>query len=460
MGTSPTTLGSSTSNVPTFNGSSTYAAQLQQTITHAVDIASIPLNQLNSNVTALQGQSSELTLLQTDFSSIQTAIQNLTTASNGGSFSVSAGDQTVATATLNSAAAVSTGTYTINVINAGSPTTSLSNGNLPTVADPSSTSISSASSFTLTVNGSSFTINPTSNSLNSLAQAINSSGAGVSATVINLGSSSAPSYRLSLQSTKLGNIPIQLSDGQDLLSTLSTGEQAQYQVNGQPSTPISSDSSSITLAPGVTVNLVGTGQTTISVSQDSTAAANAIASLVTAYNATADELAYNHGSVGGALSGQSIVFTLQQTLKTLGNYSGGSGAVTSLADLGLAFDGTGHLVFNQSQFLSVAASNPGDLTAFLGTGTGNGFLATASTALSALADPTNGLFETEQTSIQDHIATDKQEISDTQARIATMQAQLTAQMSAADALLATLQAQSTFMTQLFQAQNAIKNAGG
>ena len=154
------------------------------------------------------------------------------------------------------------------------------------------------------------------------------------------------------------------------------------------------------------------------------------------------------------------MFTLQQALKDISNFSGGSGAVTSLADLGLTFNGTGHLVFNQSQFLSVAASNSGDLTAFLGTGIGSGFLASASATLTGITSATNGLFESEQTLIQDRITADKQEITDTQARIATMQAQLTAQMSAADALLATLEAQNSFMTQLFQAQNAIKNAGG
>ena len=96
--------------------------------------------------------------------------------------------------------------------------------------------------------------------MNALAQAINSSGAGVSATVLNLGSPSAPDYHLSLQSTALGNIAIQLNDGtQDLLTTLSTGTPAQYQVNGQPSTPISSDSSTVTLAPGSAVNLAGDG---------------------------------------------------------------------------------------------------------------------------------------------------------------------------------------------------------
>jgi flagellar hook-associated protein 2 len=446
MGTTPAT----------FNGSSTYAADLQQTITHAVTVASIPLNQLNANVTTLQNESTELGNLQNGFNLIQSALQSLTTASTGGSLSVSVGDNTIATANLNSSAAIAAGTYTLNVINTGSPTTSISNSSLPVVSDPSTTSISASSSYTLSVNGSNFTITPTTDSLSALAQAINSSGAGVSATVLNLGSPSAPSYQLSLQSTTLGNVPIQLNDGsQDLLTTLSTGAPAQYQVNGQPSTPISSDNSTVTLAPGLTVNLVGTGQTTVTVANDPTAATSAISSLVSAYNETVDELATNRGQAGGPLTGQSVVFSLQQALQDITNYSGGSGSVTSIADLGLTFDGTGHLDFNQSQFSSVASADPSDLSAFLGNGTGSGFLASVSNTLNGLNDPTTGLFPAQQGTIENRILADNQEISDTQARITTMQNQLTARMSAADALLSKLQSQATFMTQLFEAQNAI-----
>ena len=180
---------------------------------------------------------------------------------------------------------------------------------------------------------------------------------------------------------------------------------------------------------------------------------------MTAYNATVDELATNHGTAGGPLSGQSIVFSLGQTLRDLTSFTGGSGAATSLADLGLTFDGTGHLSFDQSQFASVAASNPGDLASFLGTGTGSGFLATASGIIDGLTNTSNGLFQAQQATIQNRITADNQEITDTQARITTMQNQLTAQMSAADALLSTLQSQATFMTQLFQAQNAIAQNG-
>jgi flagellar hook-associated protein 2 len=129
-----------------------------------------------------------------------------------------------------------------------------------------------------------------------------------------------------------------------------------------------------------------------------------------------------------------------------------------MADLGLTFDGAGNLDFNQSQFTSIAASDPSDVAAFLGTGTGSGFLASATNALNGLTDPTNGLFQSEQTSFQNQVNADNTEITATQARITTMQNQLTAQMTAADTLISSLQSQDSFMTQLFQAQNAIASS--
>ncbi len=110
----------------------------------------------------------------------------------------------------------------------GAPTTTLSNNGLLTVSDPSSTSISTSGSYTLTVGTSTFTITPSANNLSALAQAINTAGDGVSATIINIGSPTSPDYRLSLQASALGNETIQLNDGtQNLLSNLTTGSPAQ-----------------------------------------------------------------------------------------------------------------------------------------------------------------------------------------------------------------------------------------
>jgi flagellar hook-associated protein 2 len=66
-----------------------------------------------------------------------------------------------------------------------------------------------------------------------LADAINNANAGVSATIVNLGTNSSPDYRLALTSTELGADTIQLSAGTtDLLSTVDSGTDAQYSVNG------------------------------------------------------------------------------------------------------------------------------------------------------------------------------------------------------------------------------------
>ncbi len=147
------------------------------------------------------------------------------------------GDNTIADGEPRSGGRVTAATYTLNVINAGSPTTSVSNTGLPTGLRPL---LNLDQHFEhLHAHRERFHVHRESGvqyALNALAQAINSSSAGVNATVINLGSPSAPSYSLSLQSTALGNIPIQLNDGiaGSAHHTLHW-QQAQYQVNGQPS---------------------------------------------------------------------------------------------------------------------------------------------------------------------------------------------------------------------------------
>jgi flagellar hook-associated protein 2 len=350
------------------------------------------------------------------------------------------------------------GTYTLNVISPGSQALTLSDVGA-TVTDPTATSISTSGSFTLTVNGVNTTITPAANTLDDLAQAINSSGAGVNAVIVNLGSSSSPDYRLSLQSTELGSDSIQLNDGsQNLLETISAGSDATYQVDGQPAppaSPISSTSSTITLAPGLTVQLLQAGQTTITVAPDSTSAENALSAFATAYNSAVTDLTANHGTGGGALTGQPIIFQLQQSLENVLQYSGGSGSVQSLSDLGLTFNESGQLTFDSSTFASAEAADPTDVANFLGsaTGTGTGFLGAASNALTALEDPTSGLIATTSASDQSQITADDAEASQTETRITNMQNTLTEQMSQADAAISTLEAQVSELTNLFTDTN-------
>ncbi len=447
----------SSTSASTPPSSSSYSSDLQQVLSRAVAIASLPLTQLDSTLTNLQNRSAELQTLNGKFSAVQSAVQAISTAASSTNAQVS--DSSVIAAQSDATAAA--GSYAIHVVSAGAPSSALSQSTLPVVTDPSTQSISTATSFTLTVDNTPVTITPAANTLSSLADAINSSGANVTATIVNLGSPSAPNYQLSLQSTKLGTIALQLNDGSnDLMGALAAGSVAQYQINGQPATPISSDSSTVTIAPGVTVDLLESGDSTVTVAQSSQAQANALSSFATAYNAAVDELNVNRGQGGGALTGDALIYTLSQSLRDISSFTGGSGSVQNITDVGLTFDKNGHLNFDQTVFTNAVAAHPGDVSAFLGSPTTGGFLKDATDTMNGLGDPTNGVLETTIASAQTAIDNQNQKISDEQDRITALTTSLTSRIDAADALIASLEQQQTYFTTLFTDMNAInKNQG-
>jgi flagellar hook-associated protein 2 len=444
-------MASSTSAItaPTFNGSSTYSSSFQQVLTNAVNLASLPMQQTQSDVDTLTNEQSALGSLESTFQSLDTALQAIGTAS-GGSTSATVSDPSAISASTSSGALP--GTYSIEVDSIGSYTTAMSPAGSTTVTDPTSQSISSASSFTLTVNGANTTITPSDGSLEGLADAINSSAAGVQATIVNLGSNTSPDYRLVVTSTSWNADTVQLSDGStsNLLSTISTGSPATYSVNGS-TTQLQSNSPQVTLAPGLTVTLLGasTQPDTVTVAADYSGLQTALSNFATAYNAAFSAVEAQVGQNGGALSGQSIVYTLQNMLESLVQYSSGSGAVASLNDLGLSVDDTGVMTFDASTF---TGQDPSAIAAFLGSATTGGFMETATNAMTAVDDPTAGDLATDYSGLEDQITNDNQMISDDQARITLMETNLQSELTQADAAIATLQSQKTYFADLFQAE--------
>lgn len=444
---------SSTSSGTTyFNGSSTYSAQLQASITRSVAIATLPITQLQNQQSSLTSEQTELQTLGNDFTNLQTAFTAIDTASGSGSLSATVDNNSVATASVSTGALA--GQYSVDISNLGSLTSSISNSSLPTVSDPSTGNISTSSAFKLTVNGQNYSLSPASNNLDSLVSAINASGAGVQATVVNVGGSTSPNYELSIQGTQYAPTTIQLNDGsQDLLTTLTSGSYVKYQVNGQPSTPATSTSRSLDISTGLTVNALTTGTANVTVSQNISAISNALSSLTTSFNQAVSDLNNNRGQNGGALSGDSIVGQLSNLLQNLGNYTGSSGSINALSTIGLSYDTNGNLQFDSSTFNSLAQSSPASLTTFLGSISGNtGFLGAASGAMSQAVDPTTGLIPTETNALAADVTSLGTQISAKQDQISQLQTSLTAQMASADAAIASLQSQQTQITDLFQAE--------
>jgi flagellar hook-associated protein 2 len=447
---------SATSPQSTTTGSSSFSTDLQSAVTRALQIAALPSQLVQSDLDTVSGESQELTQLSSLFSALQSSVSSLSSSASSGSQTAAVSDQSVLGATLTGTALP--GTYTVNVLDPGSESSAMSLEPEPPVTDPSGQSISQSDSFTLTVNGTTYAIVPSAGNLNSLAQAINDSGAPVQAVIVNLGSPSAPDYRLVLQATTLGSSGIQLTDSNnnELLSTLNTGSDASYQVNGQPSAGISSTSSTVTIAPGLNVNLEATGSATVTVSASLSNVSNALSSFVTAYNSALSEVENNQGQNGGALTGNGIILSMQQVLEQIGAYSSGSGtsSITNLTQLGVTFTEQGTLSFDPTVIAGLSQTQIQDATTFLGDPTTGGFLQFATNALDSLTDPTDGAIALQNTAYTTETTNDNNKLTQDQDQLTQLQTNLNAQMAQANALIATLQNENTFLQGLFQASTS------
>ncbi|HUI56129.1 MAG TPA: flagellar filament capping protein FliD [Bryobacteraceae bacterium] len=206
-GSSSTSSSSSANPSDIFTGTSTYSQDFQNIINHAVAIASLPIDLLTGQQTALSNQSTELQTLNTKFTALQTAVQSIQDAMGGANMQTTLSDPTVADVTLGTGA--TEGVYSIEVTDQGAYATSLSsqtwNGTASSSGKPTT--------YNLIVNGQSYSITPTDNSAATVASTINAQyGNLVNATSVNVGTADSPDTRISLQSATLGpmNLDIQV----------------------------------------------------------------------------------------------------------------------------------------------------------------------------------------------------------------------------------------------------------
>jgi flagellar hook-associated protein 2 len=446
-----------TSNSSIFSGTSRYAQDFTQIIDRAVGIASLPLSQLNNQKNALNLKSAAFNALATQFSGLRTAVENLGVSLSRESLQTTISEPTVVNANVQAGALP--GTYQIEVLSPGSQSQSLSKDSLTTVTDPYTQSLSASTAFTLTVDGITTEITPESNDLASLAKAINASGAGVSASIVNIGGNDAPDYRLTLKSEKLGPVAISLSDGsQEILDSLTSGTLASYKINGLPSTAISSTSRTVTIGLGLTVDLLKAGTTEVEVAQNADSVAESLAAFVTAYNATVAALDSHRGTNAGALRGEPALATLSDELRQLRLYAGtNAGGLNKLQDVGITIDKNGIMSFDESTFDEAAAGGLQRVMSFLESSSTEGFLKSATAMLDKLQDSATGVLPSAISGIAQQLVRQDQLIAENQDRIDLMRDTLMTRMAAADALIASLEQQVTIFTGLFEAQSNANN---
>jgi len=434
-------------------------------ISKLMELERIPLTKLATKETDLNAKLTAYGSIKGALSTLQTAAKSLanTTTLNGKSASVS--DSTVLSAAASSTAAA--GSYSLNVTQLAKFHTLRSNTAYAAATDTFNTgtlaiSVGGGTPVNVTIDGS-------NNTLDGIRQAINDANAGVTATIINDGTTNRLVLR-SNTSGSVGNISVTVTDdgsgGTHALSGLDSASLVQTQaaddamltINGLA---ITRTSNTITDAiAGVTLNLTkGTlaspGVATLTVAADTGATTTAINNFVSAYNTAVNLLktdsAYDAANKKAAvLNGDSTVRTLQSQLSNLvqTSVSGIAGGISSLSDIGISVQANGTLAVDSTK-LSAALADPNkDVSSlFTQTTTGNeGIAVRFNSALQdivgfggLIAGRTDGL----TASLKD-IATSRDTIN---YRLTKIEARYRAQFTALDTLVTQMNKTSQYLTQ-------------
>ena len=312
----------STLSPQTFVGVSQYSSDLQSILTRAVQIAQIPITELQNQESDIVQKSS---LLGTTNSVVAALGQSLTSlgqiASSGGAMTASSSDTTMVTAT--NTGSTSPATYTITDIQSIASQASADSASYP---DGTTTAVAQGT-LKLTVGGQTVALPLAagSNNLAGVAQAINNANLGVTATVLTPASGAA---YLSVTANSTGATAIGLTDTTNILSADASGDGGMVTANF-------ADATSATVAPGPLTLTVGsqTAQFTLSGANNNL---NGLAQAITdanlgvsaTVNTTADGQYYL--SVVSTSGGSPPAISLTSAKSLLTQTSPGSDAVFTL----------------------------------------------------------------------------------------------------------------------------------
>ncbi|MGB4418036.1 MAG: flagellar filament capping protein FliD [bacterium] len=206
--------------------------------------------------------------------------------------------------------------------------------------------------------------------------------------------------------------------------------------------------------PGVTLNLKGTGTTTVTIAQDTGRALAAVKGFIEQYNSVFDfissQLAYNAETrTSGALFGETVLMQIQSNLRQMvGNpVEGFPEELKMLAQLGITtgkigagVTATGKLELDEEKFLKALEANP-DGVANLLKAVGDKL----HDELTALTRSTTGIISGREKAVKDRIADLKEQVERWEVRLEKREEALVRQFTAMEKALSQLQSQGTWL---------------
>jgi flagellar hook-associated protein 2 len=423
-----------------------------------------PINILQNQKVTLQAQQGVYTALVSSLGSLKSAAQSLSLSTDFDKKSAASSDNSVLTASADSTALSGFNSVIVDTLAKAQ--------SIESITFTSASATIGTGKLTIHVGDTStdITIDGTNNTLTGLKSAINSSGAAVSASIVNIGTSATPDYRLVVQGKATGienavTITGTLAGGADPFSSGGTIVQAAadavFSVNGLTVTRSSNTISDV--IPGVTFVLLKEGDhdgvvesadvaASVTVSADSTAIQSAISKFVDSYNAV-NKVANSQFTLNpdtkrqGALAGDAALRGVIGQLRSQLSKAGGIGVgLMFLSDIGIKFEKDGSLTVDDGKLSNALATDPtgvSNLFALVQNGIGKRIPDTVDNFISS----SSGSLTFRQKGIQADIDRIDQKVASEQQRINALQDRLTKQFSDLEKVVSQLKSQGDYLTQ-------------
>ncbi|WP_454731547.1 MULTISPECIES: flagellar filament capping protein FliD [Cupriavidus] len=423
-------------------------------------------------------------LLQGALSSFQAAAAALGKASLYSSTTTSSSNKDVLTVSGDKTATA--GNYAVNVSQLATSQTLVSKGVVDSKGMPLGSAkikiefgITEAGVFTPgSAKAAEININGTNNTLEGIRDAVNASNSGVTASIVNDGGSTPyhivltsnttgakSSMRVSVASNGVGD-PSMIADlmTYDPAGTKSMTENikavdAKLTVNGLA---ITSASNTVQEAvPGLTLNLLKTGDSTVIASTDTGSMASAVQSFVTAYNtlqSTAAKLASfdKNTKSAGILLGDGALRSIQNQLASVFNKpqdAAGDNSLVNLTQVGITFKSDGSMALDTVKLnKALTANRTGVAQLFSGTDGKSGYGNQLSALAKSFNDP-KGTLTTASEGVQANMKNLEKTYTKAQAAIDATMARYRTQFQQLDLIVSKLNSTSTYLTQQFAAMN-------
>jgi flagellar hook-associated protein 2 len=437
---------------------------------------------LEDKITQLKDQDEAYGKLKELLNALQSAAAKFRVV-NGGALSKTgnSSDETVASLTAGNAA--TNGTYSLEV-------GALAKNGTYTLGSQSITYTSSSQAINPNISGGDNsvkveigtgsekeTVNMTltsSTTLSDFVTEFNSNSTKATASIVNVGTSGSPNYKVMISSNNSGadkgTIAVTLgsgitdpdgnpvtTDGAWDSNSLDQASDASFSIPGV-GTNIKRATNSITdLLPGLTINLKGTGTTSLSVIDNPGGTTQAVQGFVDAWNEVVKYINENDAikreekngvanNIFGKLARTSIDENLMSALR--GALSGASisgGSVNTTADLGIATQRDGTLTFDSTAFANALNADPESVRT-LTEGLGETLASTAGTI--AQFTQFNGLIDAATTSDSDQISQYQDRMAEIEKSLSGEEDSLNARFSRLEALMGKLNSQQASLSSI------------